>query len=49
METPHSRYTSSHMATDSRRLSILTAQEVDELYGLPRITEEDRRLPFWRP
>jgi hypothetical protein len=34
------------MATDSRRLSILTAQEVDELYGLPRFTEEDRRLYF---
>ena len=34
------------MASDSRRLSILTAQEVDELYGLPRFTEEDRRLYF---
>jgi hypothetical protein len=31
---------------DSRRLSILPAQEVDELYGLPRFTEEDRRLYF---
>jgi len=34
------------MSTDSRRLSILTAQEVDDLYGLPRFTEEDRRLYF---
>src|SRR5208282_5907855 len=34
------------MPTDSRRLSILTAQEVDDLYGLPRFTEEDRRLYF---
>ena len=34
------------MATHSRRLSILTAQEVDELYGLPRFTEEDRRPHF---
>jgi hypothetical protein len=34
------------MATDSRRLSILTAQEVDDLYGLPRFTEDDRRLYF---
>ena len=34
------------MSTDSRRLSVLTAQEVDDLYGLPRFTEEDRRLYF---
>lgn len=34
------------MATDSRRLSILTAQEIDDLYGLPRFTEDDRRLYF---
>jgi hypothetical protein len=34
------------MASDSRRLSILTAQEIDDLYGLPRFTEEDRRLYF---
>ena len=32
--------------TDSRRLSILTAQEIDALYGLPRFTEDDRRLHF---
>jgi hypothetical protein len=34
------------MATDSRRLSILTAAEIDDLYGLPRFTEDDRRLHF---
>jgi hypothetical protein len=39
------------MAVDSRRLSILSAQEVDELYGLelyglPRFTEDDRSLYF---
>jgi len=34
------------MASDSRRLSILTAQEIDDLYGLPRFSEDDRRLYF---
>ena len=34
------------MTVESRRLSILTAQEIEELYGLPRFTEEDRRLFF---
>jgi TnpA family transposase len=34
------------MASESRRLSILSAQEVDDLYALPRFTEEDRRLYF---
>jgi Domain of unknown function (DUF4158) len=34
------------MSTDSRRLSILTAQKIDDLYGLPRFTEDDRRLHF---
>jgi hypothetical protein len=33
------------MARDAR-LSILTAQEVDDLFGLPRFTEDDRRLHF---
>ena len=33
------------MARDAR-LSILTVQEVDDLYGLPRFTEDDRRLYF---
>lgn len=34
------------MASESRRLSILTAQEIDDLYGLLRFSEEDRRLYF---
>ena len=34
------------MAADSRRLLILSPQEVDELYGLPRFAENDRRLYF---
>ena len=34
------------MATDSRRLSILSGQELDDLYGLPRFTEDDRQLFF---
>ncbi len=34
------------MATDSRRLSILTTQEIDDLFGLPRFTEEDRQVYF---
>ena len=32
------------MGADSRRLSILTTREIDELYGLPRFTEDDRLL-----
>lgn len=31
---------------DSSRLPILSAREIDELYGLPRFTEEERRLYF---
>ena len=34
------------MGADSRRLSILTAREIDDLYGLPRFTEDDRLLYF---
>jgi hypothetical protein len=34
------------MASESRRLSILTVQEVSELYDLPCFTEEDRYLYF---
>jgi TnpA family transposase len=34
------------MTTESRRLSILTVQEVDDLYRLPRFTEDERRLYF---
>ncbi|MDQ5988682.1 MAG: Tn3 family transposase ISPsy42 [Syntrophus sp. SKADARSKE-3] len=34
------------MMTESRRLSILTVQEVDDLYRFPRFTEDERRLYF---
>jgi hypothetical protein len=34
------------MTTESRRLSILTVQEVDDLYRLPRFTEDERHLHF---
>jgi hypothetical protein len=34
------------MAADSRRLSILAAREIEDLYGLPRLTEADRLLYF---
>ena len=34
------------MATNSRRLSILTTQEIDDLFGLPSFTENDRRFFF---
>jgi hypothetical protein len=34
------------MATDSRRLSILSGQEIESLYGLPRFTEDDRQVFF---
>jgi TnpA family transposase len=34
------------MTIESHRLSILTAKEIDELYGLPRFTEQDRSLFF---
>jgi len=34
------------MATDSRRLSILSVQEIDDLYGLPGFAEDDRHLYF---
>jgi hypothetical protein len=30
----------------SHRLSILTASEIDDLFGLPSVTDEDRRLYF---
>ena len=33
-------------ATDSRRLSILSAREIDDLYAVPRFTEEERHLYF---
>ena len=34
------------MASESRRLSILSVQEVEELYGLPRFSRGDRDLYF---
>ena len=34
------------MTSDSRRLSILTAQEVEELYALPHFSQEERDLYF---
>lgn len=34
------------MNMDSRRLSILSAEEVEALYSLPRFTEDDRHLYF---
>lgn len=34
------------MSNNSRRLSILSAKEVDDLYGLPDFTEDERHLYF---
>ncbi|MBK3844154.1 DUF4158 domain-containing protein, partial [Paraburkholderia aspalathi] len=34
------------MAANSHRLSILTRHEIDELYALPRFTDEDRHAGF---
>ena len=34
------------MATNSRRLSILTVQEIDDLFGVPRFMEEERHIYF---
>ena len=34
------------MVTDSRRLSILSGQEIEGLYGLPHFTEDDRQVFF---
>ena len=31
---------------ESHRLAILTSEEIDDLYGLPRFTNDDRRLYF---
>ena len=36
----------SRMASESHHLSILTIQEVNDLYDLPRFTEEDRHIYF---
>ncbi len=42
----HSSTRSLRAARASGRLAILTAQEIEELYGLPRFTEEERQLYF---
>jgi TnpA family transposase len=34
------------MATESHRLSILSDQEIEDLYGLPKFTDDDRLLYF---
>lgn len=34
------------MNTESRRLPILSAEEIDDLYAIPRFTDEDRHLYF---
>jgi Domain of unknown function (DUF4158) len=34
------------MSNNSRRLSILSAKEVDDIYGLPHFTEDERHLYF---
>ena len=34
------------MSNNSRRLAILSAKEVDDLYGLPHFTEDERHLYF---
>ena len=34
------------MNSDARRLSILSAEEVDELYRLAQFTEDDRHIYF---
>jgi len=33
-------------ASDSHRLAILTSEEIDDLYGLPRFSDDDRQLYF---
>ena len=34
------------MKNDVRRLSILSTDEIDELFGLPHFSDDDRRLYF---
>jgi hypothetical protein len=34
------------MNSEPRRLAILSTREITELYGLPRFTDEERRLYF---
>jgi hypothetical protein len=42
----HAPKRASRVTRTSGRLAILTAQEIEELYGLPRFTEEERQLYF---
>jgi len=42
----HASKRSARAARASGRLAILTAQEIEALYGLPRFTEEERQLYF---
>ncbi len=42
----HAPRRSAHVPRTSGRLAILTAQEIEALYGLPRFTEEERQLYF---
>jgi Tn3 transposase DDE domain/Domain of unknown function (DUF4158) len=44
-QTSKNKYTLP-MAANSHRLSILTRHEIDELYALPRFTDEDRHAYF---
>jgi hypothetical protein len=34
------------MSKNSRRLAILSAKEIDDLYGLPHFTKNERHLYF---
>lgn len=42
----HSHECPDYMSNNSRRLAILSAKEVDDLYGLPHFTENERHLYF---
>lgn len=42
----HSFGQPSRMMTASHRLSILTSEEIEDIYGLPRFTDENRRFYF---
>jgi hypothetical protein len=35
-----------YMSNNSRRLAILSAKEVDDIYGSPHFTEDERYLYF---
>src|SRR5258705_10303620 len=46
--SPLGRRSQTHrnMTSDSRRLAILTTREINELYGLPCFTDEERCIYF---